>query len=65
MKTALLGPLLLKGPRIVASLAQGLTAQALESQPAHPGQEINVAMCNNLRHNPQPFDWEVILCVVS
>jgi hypothetical protein len=58
-------PLSLNRPRIEPSLAQGLNAQALESQHAHPGQQINVAKRNRLRHNPQPFDWEVILCVVS
>jgi len=58
-------PLSLKRPRIVPSLAQGLNSQALELQHAHPGQQINVAIRNRLRHNPQPFDWEVILCVVS
>jgi hypothetical protein len=32
---------------------------------SHSGQKINVAMRSRLRHNPRPFDWEVILCVVS
>ena len=45
--------------------AQGLNAQAFELLHAHPGQQINIAMRNRMRHNPQPFDWEVILCVVS
>lgn len=43
----------------------GVKAPARELRHAHPGLQFNMAMPDRMRHNPQPFDWEVILCVVS